>query len=131
MHPQSPIPAPVSPVPGPQLLPSVQAHWLVSLYSPAPSDTVDWARGSYGVVTRGGRIDSPARSGELKKQMQMVAEGSVLMALAALDGSAADVAPDGFLHPVYRAGFAVAIPLASRLGAAAEAPPRSGAGEAH
>jgi CRISPR type III-A-associated RAMP protein Csm4 len=86
-------------------------HWLLSLFTPAPADSVDWRRGNYTVLPRGGRIDSPAGSGELKKQIQMVAEGSVLYAETAPRGSAADVAPDGFAHPVFRAGFAVAIPL--------------------
>ncbi len=86
-------------------------HWLLSVFTPAASDSVDWARGNYTVLARGGRIDSPVRSGELKKQIQMVAEGSVLYAESAPSGSAADVAPDGFAHPVFRAGFAVAIPL--------------------
>jgi CRISPR/Cas system CSM-associated protein Csm4 (group 5 of RAMP superfamily) len=72
---------------------------------------VDWARGNYTVLARGGRVDSPAGSGELKKQVRMVAEGSVVYSGSALSGAAADVAPDGFAHPVFRAGFAVAIPL--------------------
>jgi CRISPR/Cas system CSM-associated protein Csm4 (group 5 of RAMP superfamily) len=63
------------------------------------------------VLARGGRVDSPAGSGELKKQIQMVAEGSVVYAPSGPSGSAADVAPDGFPHPVFRAGFAVSIPL--------------------
>ena len=92
-------------------IPGLQAHWLLSLFAPAPADTVDWARGSYVVLARGGRIESPAASGELKKQVRMVAEGSVLYAGTAPCGSAADVAPDGFAHPVFRAGFALAIPL--------------------
>jgi hypothetical protein len=41
----------------------------------------------------------------------MVVEGSVLYADQAPHGAAADVAPDGFAHPVFRAGFALAIPL--------------------
>jgi hypothetical protein len=41
----------------------------------------------------------------------MVAEGSVVYAPAGPSGSAPDVAPDGFAHPVFRAGFAVSIPL--------------------
>jgi CRISPR type III-A-associated RAMP protein Csm4 len=86
-------------------------HWLLSLFTPAASDSVDWRRGNYTVLPRGGRVDSPAGSGELKKQIQMVAEGSVVYAETAPRGSAADVAPDGFAHPVFRAGFAVAIPL--------------------
>ncbi len=98
----------------PPLLPPanhLQAHWLLSLFTPAAADAVDWGRGSYTVLARGGRIDSPSGSGELKKQIQMVAEGSVLYADGAPLGSAADVAPDGFAHPVFRAGFALAIPL--------------------
>jgi hypothetical protein len=89
----------------------LQAHWLLSLFTPAAGDAVDWARGSYTVLARGGRIDSPSGSGELKKQIQMVAEGSVLYADGVPLGAAADVAPDGFAHPVFRAGFALAIPL--------------------
>jgi len=81
------------------------------LFTPAAADSVDWRRGNYTVLPRGGRVDSPAGSGELKKQIQMVAEGSVVYAETAPRGSAADVAPDGFAHPVFRAGFAVAIPL--------------------
>jgi CRISPR type III-A-associated RAMP protein Csm4 len=96
-----PDPGPLAPVP----------HWLLSLFTPAPADAIDWSRGSYAVVTRGGRVESPAGSGELKKQVQMVAEGSVVYAAAAPRGSAPDVAPDGFAHPVFRAGFAVSIPL--------------------
>ena len=89
----------------------LQAHWLLSLFTPATGDAVDWGRGSYAVLARGGRIDSPSGNGELKKQIQMVAEGSVLYADGVPLGAAADVAPDGFAHPVFRAGFALAIPL--------------------
>ena len=85
--------------------------WLLSLFTPAAADAVDWGRGNYGVLGRGGRIDSPAGSGELKKQLQMVVEGSVLFAEGVPSGSAPDVAPEGFAHPVFRAGFALAIPL--------------------
>jgi CRISPR/Cas system CSM-associated protein Csm4 (group 5 of RAMP superfamily) len=90
----------------------LQAHWLLSLFTPAAADAVDWGRGSYAVLARGGRIDSPSPgSGDLKKQIQMVAEGSVLYVDGVPLGAAADVAPDGFAHPVFRAGFALAIPL--------------------
>jgi CRISPR/Cas system CSM-associated protein Csm4 (group 5 of RAMP superfamily) len=90
---------------------SGQSHWMLSLFTPAAADTVDWARGSYTLLSRGGRVDSPAGSGELKKQIQMIAEGSVLIAESAPCGAAPDVAPEGFAHPVFRAGFALAIPL--------------------
>jgi len=86
-------------------------HWLLSLFTPASTDAVDWRRGNYTILARGGRIDSPAGAGELKKQLNMVAEGSVLHTTAAPCGAALDVAPDGFAHPVFRAGFALAIPL--------------------
>ena len=59
-------------------------------------------------------MESPAGSGELKKQLHMVAEGSVLAAAEAPCGAAPDVSPSGFAHPVFRAGFAVAVPLPGR-----------------
>jgi CRISPR type III-A-associated RAMP protein Csm4 len=90
---------------------STQPHWLLSLFTPAATDSVDWERGHYSLVERGGRIESAARFGELKKQVSMIEEGSVLYAAAAPRGCARDVAPDGFTHPVFRAGFAVSIPL--------------------
>jgi len=106
---------PAEPEPEPQIaaatVESPQLHWLLSLYTPAASDVVDWRRGNYAVLTRGGRVDSPAGSGAPKKQMQMVAEGSVLSTTTEPRGAATDIGPDGFPHPVYRAGFAVAIPL--------------------
>jgi len=91
--------------------PAPVQHWLLSLFTPAPDDSVDWGRGNYAVLARSGRVDSPAGSGKLKKEIQMVAEGSVLCAAAPPRGLAADVAPDGFAHPVFRAGFALSIPL--------------------
>jgi CRISPR type III-A-associated RAMP protein Csm4 len=89
----------------------VRPQWLLSLFSPAPADSVDWERGNYSVVERCGRVESPAGWGGLKKHINMVAEGSVLYAASSLRGAAPDVAPEGFAHPVFRAGFAVAIPL--------------------
>jgi CRISPR type III-A-associated RAMP protein Csm4 len=98
-------PSPVSPSPSPT------AHWLLSLFTPSEADAVDWDKGNYAMVSRGGRIESPAAYGDLKKQLNMVCEGSVLVARELLRGAAPDVAPDGFPHPVYRAGFAVSIPI--------------------
>jgi CRISPR type III-A-associated RAMP protein Csm4 len=83
-------------------------HWLLSPYSPATTDEVAWDRGNYTVLTRGGWIDS---SSEAKKQLRLIAEGSVLSSAKALQGAAPNVAPDGFPHPVYRAGFAYSIAL--------------------
>jgi CRISPR type III-A-associated RAMP protein Csm4 len=81
--------------------------WLLSLYSPGETDVVDWSKGEYSTATRGGWTDSPAGAGA-KKQVRMIEEGSVLSA-EELRGRAVDVAPDGFAHPVYRSGFALAI----------------------
>jgi CRISPR type III-A-associated RAMP protein Csm4 len=87
------------------------AYWLLSLFNPATADAVDWNRGNYYVLARSGRVESPARSGDLKKTLNMVGEGSVLVAENPVQGAAADVAPEGFVHPVYRSGFALAIPV--------------------
>jgi CRISPR type III-A-associated RAMP protein Csm4 len=97
--------------------PFERAHWLLSLYTPSSEDAVDWKRGSYATVSREGRIESRARWGESKKSTLMIAEGSVLLAPGELHGAASDVAPYGFPHPVYRAGFAVAIPIPWRAAA--------------
>jgi hypothetical protein len=48
----------------------------------------------------------------------MIAEGSVLLAGSEeLRGAAHDTAPNGFPHPVYRAGFAVTVPIPWRVAA--------------
>ena len=84
------------------------AWWLLSMYSPDAGDQVDWSRGEYSAAQRGGWTDSHSGVAP-KKQVRVIEEGSVLFA-AALRGRAVDVAPDGFPHPVYRAGFALAVP---------------------
>jgi CRISPR type III-A-associated RAMP protein Csm4 len=101
----------------PQTPDADQAHWLLSLYTPAENDAVDWKRGNYATVVRRGRIESSARWGDEKQPTTMIAEGSVLLAPAHLRGSATNVAPDGFPHPVYRAGFAVTVPIPWRAAA--------------
>lgn len=109
--PANPEPGPPEPAPLPAAPAGLTAQWLLSLFSPAASDGVDWQRGNYSLLARGGRIESPAGSGELKKTVQMVAEGSVIFTPGAPQGAAPDVAPEGFAHPVFRAGFALSIPL--------------------
>ncbi len=84
------------------------AWWTLSLFSPSAADGVDWERGSYALVERNGRVDS---SGSLKLASRMVEEGAVLVASSMPAGAAQDVAPEGSAHPVYRAGFAVALPV--------------------
>jgi CRISPR type III-A-associated RAMP protein Csm4 len=93
--------------------PVERAYWLLSLYLPGAEDTVDWKRGSYSTITRRGRIES----GEPKNATLMISEGSVLVAGGEPNGAAHNIAPEGFPHPVYRAGFAVAIPIPWRAAA--------------
>ena len=87
------------------------AYWLLSLFHPSSSDTVEWSQGNYTLTTRGGRVESEARWGDPKQQTRMVTEGSVLVSGTEPQGTASDVAPEGFPHPVYRAGFALTIPI--------------------
>jgi CRISPR type III-A-associated RAMP protein Csm4 len=86
-------------------------YWLLSLYSPSFAEKIDWAAGAYEPTVRGGRIQSNFGSGIEKKQVRMIAEGSVLAARSEPIGAAVDVAPDGFPHPVYRSGLALALKL--------------------
>jgi CRISPR type III-A-associated RAMP protein Csm4 len=85
-----------------------QGHWLLSLYSPAADDGVQWERGDYALVTRNGRV---AEAGVLKRSLRMVTEGSVVIAAARPRGASPDVAPAGSPHPVYRFGSPVSIAL--------------------
>lgn len=87
--------------------------WLLSLYSPSQSDRVDWNSGEYQISTRGGHVESGPKSGAEKKTVRMIAEGSVLVAASEPSGAAVDVAPEGFEHPVYRSGLALALELPS------------------
>src|SRR3954452_7589839 len=87
--------------------------WLLSLYSPAPADAVDWRVGDYRLAIRGGRVQSSAGSGAQKKVVRMVTEGSVVSLKAEPVGTAINVAPEGFTHPVYRSGFALSFKLPS------------------
>jgi CRISPR type III-A-associated RAMP protein Csm4 len=91
--------------------PAGTVHWLLSLFVPSAADAIDWTRGSYSLVDRGGRVESSAGWGAAKKNLRMVREGSVLASTAAPRGAAVDVAPDGFPHPVYRSGLAVSLEL--------------------
>lgn len=84
------------------------AWWMLSLFHPSSEDAVDWNRGNYALTTRSGRVES---FGEAKKATRMVAEGSVIIAASPPRGAATDVAPDNCEHPVYRAGFAVAVAI--------------------
>jgi CRISPR type III-A-associated RAMP protein Csm4 len=95
----------------PPAQPAAVGHWMLSLFRPGEGDSVDWEAGSYSLITRGGRIESAAGWGDEKRLVRMVAEGSVVVAPNAPAGSAADVAPEGYQHPVFRYGFPVSIPV--------------------
>jgi CRISPR/Cas system CSM-associated protein Csm4 (group 5 of RAMP superfamily) len=96
-------------------IPAQQAWWMLSLFTPNASDQVDWTRGKYALVVRSGRVESASRHGDLKTPANMIQEGSVLVSDTEPRGGARNVAPESFPHPVYRAGFAVAIPIPLRV----------------
>lgn len=92
--------------------PETSRHWwLLSLCDASPADAIDWTAGNYSLAPRSGRT----ATGVLKPSIDMIAEGSVLAAASAPVGQAADVTPPGHSHPVYRSGFAVALPLPDQL----------------
>ena len=104
------IPAAAEPPP-----PPASAWWVLSLFSPASTDEIDWNGGSYSVVTRGGRIESSAQWGATKRLVRMISEGSVLRSPSPPSGAAPNVAPDDFPHPVFRSGHAVSIAIPWRV----------------
>lgn len=106
--------------------PAETGYWLLSLFSPSEEDRIDWQNGNYAVVLRSGRSASTAASGVAKRVTRMVSEGSVLVAAEPPVGTARDVAPEGFPHPVFRAGFAVAVPIPWRSSARAATRPHVG-----
>lgn len=89
-----------------------QAHWLLSVFTPAAGDRVDWSRGSYTLVVRAGRMEAAGGAGALKRPARLVAEGSVLVSDGPITGCAPNAAPEGAPHAAYRAGFALALPVA-------------------
>jgi CRISPR-associated protein Csm4 len=91
------------------------SYWLLSLFSPHSSDRIDWGAGDYSLTVRSGRTSGPAGAGLLKLSSRMVAEGSVLKAEHLPRGSVRDVAPAGCPHPVFRSGFALALPIPWRI----------------
>lgn len=88
-------------LPNLDLATAASGYWLLSLYSPNDSDAVDWSAGSYDLAIRAGLGTQSAR---------MAAEGSVISATSLPRGRAVNIAAEG-AEPVFRAGFACAIPL--------------------
>lgn len=82
--------------------------WLLSLFAPAAEEIVHWEQGAYRLAVRSGWVEGTQTA---KRSQRMVAEGSVIYAPEAPAGCLSDVTPEGCQHPVYRNGFAVAVPL--------------------
>jgi CRISPR/Cas system CSM-associated protein Csm4 (group 5 of RAMP superfamily) len=82
--------------------------WLLSLFAPGAEEEVFWDQGAYRLAVRSGWVEGTTVA---KRAQRVVAEGSVVFAPAAPAGSLQDVAPEGWAHPVYRNGYAVAVPL--------------------
>lgn len=88
-----------------------RAWWLLSVFSPGNADNVQWDAGRYSVVTRGGRD----AGGRPKLNSRVVKEGSVLVAPRPPLGCIQDVSTGKAGHPVFRAAFAVALPIHWRV----------------
>ena len=102
-----------------------KSWWLLSLFSPGATDQVAWGSGNYALIQRSGRTASRSGGGLVKKSSRLLKEGSLVISEGALSGSIRDVAPEGAQHPVWRAGFAVAIELPGK-----ETPAKNNAGGA-
>jgi CRISPR type III-A-associated RAMP protein Csm4 len=98
----------------------ITLYWLLSLYSPASADAVDWSLGNYQLTIRGGRVDNAPAAVSEKKAVRMITEGSVIAALSELAGAFVNVAPDYFSRPIRRAGLALALALPAATTAPAE-----------
>jgi CRISPR type III-A-associated RAMP protein Csm4 len=95
-------------------------YWLLSLYSPAPADTIDWNAGDYRLTVRAGRIENAPPGVNQKKSLRMISEGSVVAARSEPVGTSLNVAPEGFSRSVRRSGIALAIELPPIAPAAVE-----------
>lgn len=91
------------------LLPAAGAGgwWMLSLYAPDQSDSVDWEHGDYAITIRSGRTTA---SGSQKPPSRLVTEGSVLVSGVEPRGTIWTL--PGEPHPAYRCGLAVAVPVA-------------------
>ncbi len=88
--------------------------WMLSLFSPGAADQVAWGSGNYALIERSGRVASHSGAGLVKLSSRLVKEGSLVVSQGKLIGSVRDVAPAGAPHPVWRAGFAVALELPAK-----------------
>jgi CRISPR/Cas system CSM-associated protein Csm4 (group 5 of RAMP superfamily) len=82
--------------------------WLLSLFAPADGEEVYWEQGAYQLTVRSGWVEGTTVA---KQPQRLVREGAVLFAPQAPAGTLQDVAPEGWTHPVFRNGLAVAVAL--------------------
>ena len=71
------------------------------MFAPANSDRVDRSRGSYSLLRRSGRTEG---RGDVKVESAMFRRRLGSNAEEIPSGLARDIAPEGYAHPVYRAG---------------------------
>ncbi len=101
-------------------LPEPTADWVsLSRYLPQADETISLAeKGSaYALKAVGGWLDSPTRSGQRRRMVNLLVEGAVIGAkpVRSVPGQMVDVRPtyetdtDPVGHPVYRNGFALAV----------------------
>ena len=90
-------------------------YWLLSLFAPRRRPTSGLANGDYQHASSAAACRKSRGAGK-KQRSRMVAEGSVLAAPAEPVGTAVDVAPEGFAHPVYRSGTGVSLELPAFAG---------------
>lgn len=89
---------------------------LLSRLSPTPDqiDLLQRPAASYELVSVGGYVGSMDASSLIRKQVRLVAEGSIIGAGAAVPGRLVDVTPaeaPQLTHPIYRYGIGFAVPI--------------------
>lgn len=100
-------------------LPDPLGYWTnLSRYLPSPGEmeSLGLEHASYQIKSVGGWLDSPVKSGQRRRSVNLLIEGSVFGALpCSVPGQMVDVRPryekdpDPLNHPVYRNGFALAV----------------------
>lgn len=97
------------------------AFLTLSLYTPTREEVeagVLRAPAAYNGTVRGGWIHGAGGTAQRKRSVRMCVEGSVFPAVAHAHGGVADLAPEGYPHPVWRSGLAFAWPFMPTEGGA-------------
>lgn len=86
----------------------------LSLYNPTVAELANGVLShpaAYDLVIRRGWMSSPGAGNRLRRNVRMIAEGSVLNAGCSMPlGQIVDVTPEGNPHPVFRSGLAFLVP---------------------